>query len=113
MARSGKLRYMSPELLYGSDKTMYDAYKNDIYCLGQVLFAIATKIPMYDKPGDFYYTRVMNGHWLYDPMILNSDYGKTYRNLDKSLLGLISQMVKPECHRIGSIDEILKHPFFN
>lgn len=96
----GKMSYVSPEVYHHKP---FDAYKNDIYALGTILFYLTTQRVLYTVPelNNVY----MKGTWL------NCAWMQPYINKRSNhLLDLIDKMLKPEDKRI-SLDQVLQHPF--
>lgn len=105
----GKIDYISPERLkahYVSNYT-YDAYKDDIYAVGIMLFRTLFAISPYDniKEYDVLERIIFQEHWLFS----NPDiYNLITKNISNDCLNLIRRILKPESERI-TLKEIFKH----
>lgn len=102
----GKELYISPERLdanYKNNKS-YCSFKDDIFSLGQMLFAMLTGTFLYDSPTltDPLFIKVISGDWFLHP------YNSNIINMSTDVIDLIDKIIKPEHSRI-SIDEIIKH----
>jgi serine/threonine protein kinase len=104
---SGRCGYMSPELV--ANRTPWDAYANDVYALGCILYLLATGEAAYSSPvlRDPKFRLVFSGGWLLPPHVLSRD-AKPYRDLPLSTLALINDLIAPEDYRL-SIDQVVTY----
>jgi serine/threonine protein kinase len=60
----GKVGYMSPELYSG--RSVWDAYSNDIFALGVILYCLLTGRPpfVYPHTQDPWFNFIASGHWI-------------------------------------------------
>jgi serine/threonine protein kinase len=107
--KPGKTAYMSPELY---QRRAWDAYANDTYALGVILYSMLTGRPPYVKPDakqDVWFNTIYSGAWL-DPKVRALPNAVVYNHLSPAAMDLINHLIAPQTERL-SIDEILCHPF--
>ncbi len=106
--KPGKLRYMSPELFSG---TPWDAFANDIFSLGVILYSLLTGRPPFQQAdnADVWFSVIFSGQWL-TPAIRNQPSAHVYTHLSMEALDLINKILKPQSIRL-SLDGILHHPW--
>jgi serine/threonine protein kinase len=104
----GKLNYMSPELYA---RECWDAYANDVWALGVMLYQMLTGHPLYHKPhaSDNWFEIVHSGRWL-DSNMRTRQFARAYTHLSPSALKLIDSLLKPQ-HFRPTIDMVLAHPW--
>jgi len=110
ICKPGKPGYVSPELYHD---TPWDAYKQDIFALGVLLYSMLTGTAPFkttDINTDLWFRVIYDGSWL-DPRVRLQQPASAYHSLSLVSLDLINQLIKPQEQR-PSIDEIMKHPFF-
>jgi serine/threonine protein kinase len=108
--KPGKLGYMSPELHAGR---AWDAYANDMYALGVILYSMLTGRPPYttpNDPDDAWFTVIYSGQWLL-PQVRSQSPAAIYNSLSPAALDLINSLIKPQ-HKRPTIDQVLAHDFF-
>uniref|UniRef100_A0A7S0TCL4 Protein kinase domain-containing protein n=1 Tax=Elphidium margaritaceum TaxID=933848 RepID=A0A7S0TCL4_9EUKA len=101
----GKQNYKSPECLKGRD--LFDAKKNDIFCLGVSLFMMMVGAPPWSMAdeSDALYTYMTNG-LMKDVLV---QWNKSAR-MDDHFIDLEERIFAPEARRI-SLSEIRNHAF--
>ena len=133
----GKVGYMSPELYSG--RSVWDAYSNDIFALGVILYCLLTGRPpfVYPHTQDPWFNFIASGHWVRlleqaKKLNLTSTDGKPidisqqtniseaeksqfqyvhiYSHLSIDALDIIDHILIPQ-HKRLSIDQILQHPW--
>jgi len=97
----GKFGYMSPECY----KRDYDPKKNDVYCMGIMLFMMLVGAPPYAKLGDRAFRHLMNGKR--HLMFLLRQYKRLFL-VPESLMEMLSQIFVHEEDRI-SLSDIVDH----
>jgi len=110
----GKQYYISPERMCAhlksvkgktSRKSYYCSYKDDIYSLGIILFAMLSGDLPYKTPieSNYHFKDIISGEW--KKSIL---YENFIKNNSRDVVDLIDKIIKPEKNRI-SLDQILNH----
>jgi serine/threonine protein kinase len=102
---SGKLPYQPPEIYFGTAKKA--SGKGDVFSLGVTLFVLLCGIPPFDLPDmtrDQRYLYIQKGR-LGELLRL---WGK---DLNPSVVDLLSKMLVHDPERRASIDDVLNHPW--
>ena len=102
---SGKLPYQAPEIYFGTAQKA--SGKGDVFSLGVTLFVLLCGIPPFDLPDmnrDQRYLYIQKGR-LGELLRL---WGK---DLDPSVVDLLSKMLVHDPERRASIDDVLNHPW--
>jgi serine/threonine protein kinase len=104
----GKIGYMSTEL-YGNQ--VWDAYKNDIFALGVILFCLLVGHPPFRRadPSDAWFHILWSGKWL-TPRIKKLPSADVYSHLSENALNLLNSIFKSQEVR-PTLDQILAHPW--
>lgn len=106
-AISGKLPYQAPEIYFGTAKTA--SGKSDVFSLGVTLFVLLCGIPPFDLPD-----MVRDQRYLY---IQKGKLGELLRlwgkDLDDSVVDLVSSMLVNDPSKRASIDDVLNHPWLS
>lgn len=99
---------MSPELLSNQP---WDAFKNDIFALGVILYSLLTGRPPFQQAdsGDVWFSVIYSGSWL-TPAIMNQPAAHVYTHLSTEARNLIDIIIKPQEKR-PSCEIILNHPW--
>jgi len=107
-AKPGKIRYMSPELFQG---IAWDAYANDIFSLGVILYSLLTGRPPFQQAesSDVWFHVIYSGQWL-TPQIRKQPSAHVYTHLSESALDLVNRILKPQEVR-PTCEQILQHPW--
>jgi len=105
--RIGKTQYMSPEAYIGRK---FDGKKNDVYCLGVMLFMMLIGTAPYKIPfgDDAAFKFIMNGYGIGRFL----KYCKRLRLVTVDALDLLHRIFQFEENRI-SMEEVMNHPFLN
>lgn len=109
--KPGKLGYMSPELY---NNQCWSAYKHDIFALGVILYSMLTGRPPFTRPdaeADVWFKVIYTGQWL-TPQVRCQPPAAIYTQLSPNALDLINRLIKPQ-HLRPTIDQVMRHPFFN
>ena len=102
---SGKLPYQPPEIYFGTAKKA--SGKGDVFSLGVTLFVLLCGIPPFDLPDmtrDQRYLYIQKGR-LGELLRL---WGK---DLNPSVVDLLSKMLVHDPERRASVDDVLNHPW--
>jgi len=108
--KPGKLSYMSYEL---ANDLPWDAYANDMFCLGVILFTMVVgRLPFtrQDPDTDAWFNVVFSGQWLH-ANVRDQPHAACYNRLSPNVLHLIDSLLKPQEQR-PTISMVLKHPWF-
>jgi hypothetical protein len=108
----GKLYSMSPELYRRTH--LWDAFANDIYSLGCILYILLTGERAYQQPclhSDSRFAAMFSGKWL-NPRYQTSHprFHAVYKSLSHEVLDLIDRILKPESQRL-TLTQIREHPW--
>jgi serine/threonine protein kinase len=108
----GKIDYFSPERLRAHYATcfIYDAYKDDVYALGIMLFRTLFGVSPYNNIKDHNVLEriISQESWLLN----NIDfYNLIKKNISEDCLNLLRRILKPQSERI-TLKDILRHNWF-
>jgi serine/threonine protein kinase len=105
----GKTSYMSHELFCGKP---WDAYQNDLWSFGVILYVMAVGVPPFKEPNfnDVWFSVIFSGEWLTE-RIKSQPPAASYRNLNPLLLNLLDSIFKPEYLR-PTLQMVINHKFF-
>jgi serine/threonine protein kinase len=97
LTKPGKVSYMSPELLNGKS---WDAYSNDLFSIGVVLYTMSVGKPPFRQAEDkdVWYHVISTTKWL-TPSITKQSSASVYMCLSKDLLLLLDSLIKPQQQR--------------
>lgn len=105
----GKHANMSHELLGGME---WDAFKNDTFSLGVILFTMLTGRQPFRiaRDDDHWFRFIYHGKWVYQSEMMKEPRTKIYRHLSPSAMSLINALITPQEERL-STRQILVHPW--
>jgi hypothetical protein len=108
--KPGKESYRLPEL---NNNYFWDAYKQDCYALGVILFCMLTGMAPYKCTADTdpWFHVIYSGAWLTQAVRLQ-DAAAIYTHIDDDALLLIDKLIKPQ-HLIPTADQILTYAFLS
>jgi serine/threonine protein kinase len=102
-SKPGKEAYISPELFYNEE---WNAYQNDCYALGVILFLMVAGRPPYTQINDSWFQLIYFGKWKqrYQTIIARETFG----HLSASVIDLIDNIIKP-CKVRYTLTQMLEH----
>jgi serine/threonine protein kinase len=108
--KPGKIRYMSPELFSNQS---WDAYKNDMFSLGVILYSLLTGRPPFQHAdsSDIWYHVIASGQWL-TSSIMNQPTAHVYTHVSMEALELVNRLIKPQQER-WNCKQVLEYSWMN